>query len=86
MSHPLGDVGRITPLTAPSPEQNMRLDERQVAILRMVDEGQATSGITAALGCSESTVKKSLQRAMKMLGAHDRHEAVTKARAAGLLP
>jgi DNA-binding CsgD family transcriptional regulator len=86
MSHPLSDVGRIATLAAPSPALTMRLDERQLVILRMVDEGQPTSGITTALGCSESTVKKSLHRAMTMLGARDRHEAVARARAAGLLP
>ena len=73
-----------TPSTGAS--LSRKLTDRQCAILALVEAGKSSSSIAARLGFSESTVKKDLRRAMAIVGATSRRQAVTKARDLGLLP
>ncbi len=70
------------PATAPS----VRLSPREVDILSHVALGWPNGRIAEALGLRESTVKSYLNTAMVKLSAGTRHEAVSRARAVGVLP
>lgn len=63
----------------------VHLSDRQLAILRLADQGRTTAAIARALGYSESTIKHDLRRAMLALDSRDRAGAVTRARQLGLL-
>lgn len=58
------------------------LTARQQEVLRLVAEGRPTKDIARRLGLSVSTVKAHLSAAYRSLGAHNRVEAVVRARAA----
>lgn len=60
------------------------LNERQLRILQLVDEGRSNASIAVTLGYSQSTVKQELQRAMKVLRVNERSMAAAKARELGL--
>lgn len=57
------------------------LTARQQEVLRLVAEGRPTKDIARRLGLSVSTVKAHLAAAYRSLGAHNRVEAVVRARA-----
>jgi len=67
-------------------ELPVRLSDRQVAILSLVEEGRSVGSITRVLGYSQSTIRQELQKSMKILRVTDRSEAVSKARELGMLP
>lgn len=81
-SHPLTPRERAT---ISVPETALRLTDRQQEILRLVDTGATNSAIASRLGYSESTVKQEVTRAIHALRAHDRRDAVLRARDLGLL-
>jgi DNA-binding NarL/FixJ family response regulator len=60
-------------------ERSVSLPERQVEILQLVGLGRTNEKIAAELGISVNTVKTHLRRAIRALGARDRHEAARKA-------
>jgi DNA-binding CsgD family transcriptional regulator len=62
----------------------LHLDERQLQILQLVEQGRSNTSIAFALGYSESTVKQDLQRAMKILRTKDRQDAALRARSLGM--
>ncbi len=70
------------PVSAPS----VRLSPRETDILSHVALGWPNGRIAEALGLRESTVKSYLNTAMVKLSAGTRHEAVSRARSAGILP
>ncbi|MBI4199635.1 MAG: response regulator transcription factor [Chloroflexi bacterium] len=71
------DRDRLAALTSAPPGQDVSEQER--AVLRLVAQGVPTRDIARQLAYSESTVKRSLRRAMEKLGAHNRAEAVAEA-------
>jgi len=73
-------------LSPGSPGRNVRLSERQVAVLQALREGKSNTFIAATLGFSISTVKQDIRALQVMLGARNRHEVVQRALQVGLLP
>lgn len=74
------------PESAPEPTTSVSLSPRETDILSHVALGWSNARIAEALGLRESTVKSYLNTAMVKLTARTRHEAVSVARAAGILP
>ncbi|MCT2358791.1 MULTISPECIES: LuxR C-terminal-related transcriptional regulator [Brevibacterium] len=74
------------PESAPEPTSSVSLSPRETDILSHVALGWSNARIAEALGLRESTVKSYLNTAMVKLTARTRHEAVSVARAAGILP
>lgn len=81
-SHPLTPKARIN---ASVEEDILSLNERQQAILVLVEQGLSTAKIANKLGYSESTVKQQIQRAMQTLRVTDRRMAAARARELGLV-
>jgi len=79
LTHP--DSGLPDESTAP----RAGLSARQADILARVATGMGNAAIAAALGCSESTVKAEIGRAMRSLGADSRAAAAERALATGLI-
>lgn len=69
-----------------SPTDDVILTERQLDVISLVAIGCRNAEIADRLGLGRETVKSYLRSAMARLGARSRHEAVTNARRAGLLP
>jgi DNA-binding NarL/FixJ family response regulator len=72
---------RPTGVVAPS-----SLTPREIEVLTLVAEGHSNAEIAESLGISEVTVKGHLWRIFRRIGAKNRADAVTRARASGLLP
>ncbi|MBA4023253.1 MAG: helix-turn-helix transcriptional regulator [Gordonia sp.] len=66
-----------------SGEPSVPLTPRQLEVLSLVAMGFGNRVVADRLGLTVDTVKTYLRAAMVRLGAHNRHEAVVKARAAG---
>lgn len=64
-------------------EPSVPLTPRQLEVLSLVAMGFGNRVVADRLGLTVDTVKTYLRAAMVRLGAHNRHEAVVKARAAG---
>ncbi|MEU9477483.1 helix-turn-helix transcriptional regulator [Streptomyces sp. NPDC048191] len=73
-------------LTAPPRSGGVTLAPRELDVLSWVAAGATNAAVAERLGLGAETVKGYLRSAMRKLGAHTRGEAVTAARAAGLLP
>jgi DNA-binding CsgD family transcriptional regulator len=72
--------------TAPTPQREVRISERQREILELVGLDRTNGEIAKSLGYSIPTIKKDLQHLMKLLGTHDRRSTAGRAREIGLLP
>ena len=57
------------------------LTPRQVAVLRLLEQGHSTKQIAAELHLSTETVRNHIRRLLRALGVHSRLEAVAAARA-----
>jgi DNA-binding CsgD family transcriptional regulator/putative methionine-R-sulfoxide reductase with GAF domain len=73
---PVPDPGRPGPAA---------LTHRQRQILELVAKGRTNQEIGRALGLAKNTVKTYWQQALAELGARNRVEAISRARAAGLI-
>ena len=62
------------------------LTRREIEVLALVADGHSNAEIAESLGISEVTVKGHLWRIYRRIGAKNRADAVTRARAGGLLP
>lgn len=62
-----------------------RLSERELEVLRLVDEGLSDSQIAAKLVLAVGTVKRHLNNIYGKLGVHTRTQALARARALRLL-
>ncbi|MEO6999946.1 MAG: LuxR C-terminal-related transcriptional regulator [Terracoccus sp.] len=77
--------GMAAPLTAARDEADrVRLTDRELEVLRLVDQGLTANAIGHALRISEKTVRKHLQNVYQKLGTHDRLLAVARGRQLGL--
>ena len=72
--------------TAPAPQREVRISERQREILELIGLDRTNGEIAKSLGYSVPTIKKDLQHLMKLLGTHDRRATAGRAREIGLLP
>lgn len=79
-----GIAARLTSRGEPAPR--VTLTAREIDVLALVAIGGTNAEIAVRLDLSIETVKSYLRSAMRKLDAHRRVEAVTRARAAGLLP
>ena len=64
--------------------RHFELSDRELTILRLVEEGFSNNNVAEKLGYSEATVRADLSRLYKLLGANGRREVVRKARESGL--
>ncbi|MBY5637600.1 response regulator transcription factor [Rhizobium leguminosarum] len=78
----LRDSGR---LDTPSARIGNTLSRRESKILLMISEGDANKDVANTLGLSEATVKFHLGNVYRKLGCRSRQEAISSARALGLL-
>jgi DNA-binding CsgD family transcriptional regulator len=85
MTHPLVGLDLDAEPTAEQREWAITLTERQADILRRIEAGQPAHLIAVDLRISDSTVRADVQNAMRVLRTSDRHVAVERARALGLL-
>jgi DNA-binding CsgD family transcriptional regulator len=83
-THPFTDTDLEASLSIDTDEFAFMLNERQLQILELVEQGRSNAAIGVILGFSQSTVKQDLQRAMRVLRATDRTEAAARAREFGL--
>jgi DNA-binding NarL/FixJ family response regulator len=67
------------------PGGRAQLTDRELAVLKLLAQGDTPPEISAALGISANTLRNHAQRAIVKLGAHSRLEAVTIAVRAGLI-
>ncbi len=72
--------------SAPAPQRDIRISERQREILELVGLDRTNGEIAKSLGYSVPTIKKDLQHLMKLLATHDRRSTAGRAREIGLLP
>ena len=79
-----GIAARLT--TAAPAQARPALTAREIDVLALVAIGCTNAEIGVRLDLAAETVKSYLRAAMRKLGAHRRTEAVTRARATGLLP
>jgi DNA-binding NarL/FixJ family response regulator len=81
----------MEPLVLPATESRLRcgagglLTERQVDVLRRLDEGQSNRAIALDLGLSEKTVKAHVTAILRALRVVSRTQAVAAGRKAGLI-
>ena len=71
----IGRLGQAAPLTA-----------REVAVLRLISDGQQTAEAARLLGLGEETVRTHLKKAQGKLGAKNRTHAVAQAMRLHLIP
>ena len=70
---------------APCPESGERLSERELEVLRLIAQGASNHEIAERLVITVGTVKSHVNHILGKLAAHNRTEAVARARSAGLL-
>ncbi|HEX3541180.1 MAG TPA: helix-turn-helix transcriptional regulator [Acidimicrobiales bacterium] len=71
--------GQIVPEPGAPPAWVARLSRREVAVLRLLAEGESTADIAVALAYSESTIKNVIHEMVRNLGARNRAHAVALA-------
>ena len=84
----LGEAPRPAPAPAPAgppPWPGEPLTHSETRVLRYLPTHMGTPEIAAELFLSANTVKTHLRHLYRKLGAHNRREAVQRARAIGLL-
>jgi DNA-binding CsgD family transcriptional regulator len=72
--------------SAPAPQREVRISDRQRQILEMIGSDKTNGEIARELGYSIPTIKKDLQQIMRILGTEDRRATAGRAREIGLLP
>ena len=70
--------------TAPAPAPLARLTERQIEVLRLIEQGLSNKEIGLALNLSDKTVKVHVTAIFRALNVVTRTQAAREARAAGL--
>lgn len=73
-------------LSGDTPSSEVSLTPRELDVLSQVALGCTNAEAAERLSVRPETVKSYLRAATAKLGAHSRHEAVSKARRAGLIP
>lgn len=66
-------------------EGNADLTPRELEVLRLLRQGLATANVANVLGISVKTVRNHIQNSFRKLGAHNRLEALSRARRRRLL-
>jgi DNA-binding NarL/FixJ family response regulator len=69
-----------------APTHRLPLTARQVDVLGELMQGRSNKAIAGALGLTEGTVKIHVAAVLRALHAHNRTEAVVRARALGFPP
>ena len=70
---------------APQGETSFSLTERQIEVLRLINDGRPNKTIAVELGLSEKTVKAHITAIFRALRVVNRTQAATAARKAGLI-
>jgi DNA-binding CsgD family transcriptional regulator len=80
------DLGnRATNGSGPSPANAEHLSARQLIILNHIQDGLVNMEIAQELLLSESTIRQETVRIYRVLGVGNRHDAVTRGQALGIL-
>lgn len=64
--------------------RHFELSDREITILRFVEQGFSNNQVAEELGFSVATVRADLSRLYKLLGANGRREVVRRAKESGL--
>ncbi len=75
---------KLTKLTSQEDQQS-KLSDRELTILRLIADGVTTEGITHQTFLSEASVKRSVRFIFEKLDVHNRSEAVAEAYKRGLI-
>lgn len=78
----LAELAAVNPPTDKPPQ---RLSPRQLAVLRLIGDGETNKDIARELAISPATVKVHIAQAMGALGAVNRTDAAMKARDLGVI-
>jgi DNA-binding NarL/FixJ family response regulator len=78
------EQGRRTASAAEPPEAST-LTPRQSEVLNLLSEGRSAKEIANALNVSHETARNHIRAILRTLGAHSQLEAVSRARALGVL-
>ena len=78
------EQGRQTASKAEPPEAST-LTPRQSEVLYLLSEGRSAKEIASALKVSHETARNHIRAILRALGAHSQLEAVSRARALGVL-
>jgi len=74
------DRDRLAELIAPTEgQQQTRLSERELAVLRLIANGVTTKEIANQLFLSQASIKRSVHLVLEKLGVRNRSEAVSEA-------
>ena len=73
-----GREGREAPAGAPAPVDGYGLSRREAEVLALAARGLSNKEIAGAMGLSEGTVRKHLERAYRKLGVRGRLEAAAR--------
>lgn len=80
------DLRRLVPVERPKTSRlGFDLTPREREVLALLTDGRSTTGISAELHLSQSTVRNHVQSILTKLGAHSKLEAVTIALREGVL-
>lgn len=80
----IGLIEELCPSLRPPEGQDAVLTERQIEVLRLVEQGFANKVIARMLGLSEFTVRGHVQAILRSLGVKSRSAAAFEARRRGL--
>lgn len=78
----LAELAAVNP---PTDKPQQRLSPRQLAVLRLIGDGETNKDIARELAISPATVKVHIAQAMAALGAVNRTDAAMKARDLGVI-
>jgi DNA-binding CsgD family transcriptional regulator len=79
-------TGRVSLSGGRTPGMPEELSTRQLEILELIGDGLNNAEIAARVLVSESTVRQETIKVYRILGVANRHEAMVKGRAIGLIP
>ncbi|MHC4432679.1 MAG: LuxR C-terminal-related transcriptional regulator [Planctomycetota bacterium] len=84
----IAEPGQAGPSSTPTPESDLiePLSERELEVLQLIAEGLTNPEIASRLFLSLHTIKAHARNIYSKLGVHNRTQAVTRARALGVLP
>jgi DNA-binding NarL/FixJ family response regulator len=80
-----GEQGQQSTISPEAPRGTSALTPRQREVLRLLSGGMSAKEIANALNVSHETARNHIRAVLRALGAHSQLEAVSRARALGII-